>query len=193
MKYSKEQILNTSVSFNIAKYLFKIYPDKIEQVSGRLSSGSRIFKTARVFFKNIKIYIKYSFFERISRIRQDDGNLLILNNSSLAASVKNAKLKSRGYFRDSFFASGAVHARGIFCYVPLRAMGIIAVTAVFANFILIIILGAGVSLWGLWARLIFLVPAFFAITCNADWQTLKKTSFILRYGENKNLKDNRPS
>lgn len=62
---------------------------------------------------------------------------------------------------------------------PLQTGGLVVLVAVIFNSLLIFMLGADVSLFGMIMRGILLLVSFFCLFCDSEWRDLEETSYVL--------------
>jgi len=157
----------------------------IEQWLDKVYYDSQTYKIIARFWNGARINFKYSFLGKISEIF-GERNIIILDNSMLAKWLLNLynmwKLKIAGYTKTSRAMSQLVSVKRDIYFSPVKTGSIVVVAAILINIIFSVLLSEKIILIGWIIRLIFLFIGLRGLSCNANWEEVKKTSFVLKKG-----------
>jgi len=144
---------------------------------------SHIYKKCSTLSKIIIISFRYSFFWRISEVREGHvGTAAIDNSAFIKRLLSTLKIQKQNLINleTSTVVNLTKEVKKEFYFFPVRVIGIIGAMAVSANTVLSIILhnkDIGLLWWIAQISLLFLsIAGFF---CRASWEDMKKTSFFL--------------
>lgn len=178
---------NSKLIFLLGK-IRKSYVDLDTRI-GTLYKDSRVYSLLdRLRRKAISSY-KYSFFGRIAELGNKFNIILILENSIFFKWLLNYSKKWRKriqkYLEESIIRKHIKKLKKELSSAPLKASGIILVTAVLTNIFFSLLLKKEIGLSGWVVRYLFLVIGILGLIKNsALWEGIKKTSFILKFMNN---------
>ena len=175
------KISKTSVVISLFRYFVKQY----NQINQKLHSFYLSSLTSRIikgFRKSVKTYFKYSILGEITEVKPTVS--IVLNNSAivkyLITFLKRLKNKANRYFQKSYLVTVAKDTKKEFNFAPVLIISIIILAAITTNIALSTVLKNQISPWGWMMRGFFLFVAVAGLFCRADWQTIKRSSTILR-------------
>lgn len=146
---------------------------------------SRTYKITGRFWSGTRVVFKYSFLGRVAEISEKI-SAPALDNSNLAKCPLNLynmmKLKIADYARTSTSVAALLSAKRDIYVSPVKIGSVIVVIAILINTIFSVLLNKEIVLAGWVIRLIFLFIGLSGLFCNADWEEVKETSFVLKKG-----------
>ncbi|MBZ9578188.1 hypothetical protein KJA13_04165 [Patescibacteria group bacterium] len=132
--------------------------------------------------ERIKVCFRYSFWGRISEIKEIDS--VLLDDSRALRYLINFYKRWRDriirYSKASSTVNVAEDTRKQLIFSPVKIISIIVITAVLVNAVLSVILQKQMGLWGFFIRVLFLSAGAAGLSCPAGWPTVKKSSVFLR-------------
>lgn len=140
---------------------------------------SVLFGSARNFWKKVKISFKHCFFMRLADAEPppgffDSGKILFY-----------LKARRKIYEKRVFCFLGASKASYLskelkkeFYAAPIKTGGMILVFSILVNTALTVIFKKETSLFNLFIRGLLLVAGLGAFSCEANWETIKKSSVV---------------
>lgn len=149
----------------------------------KISKDSQIYALMMKFWDGAKINFKYSFLGRIFGIKKEN-NPVILQNSRfvrwLTDMLGSLKFKVIGCGRTSEAIKITTELKEEMYLSPFKSIGIILFAATFANILFSLAFHRQMGAFAWIIRLMFLFVGIASFYCNADWKTIKETSFFLR-------------
>lgn len=150
----------------------------------RCSLTHRLMQT---LWKSARISFQYSFFNRIA---QEDytGNRAVLDNSKIVRKLlniyKRRMYKTEYYFKTSIFKDLLMATIRAIYFLPLRIIGIILASSILTNIFFSILLNKETGFFGWMIKLALLFLGTGCLYSDAEYQSLKETSFFIRYVNN---------
>lgn len=135
------------------------------------------------------IYFRYSFLGRLTEDRTEETSRAL--SESFISKLLNKKFNSlkesiSDYFRESLIARALNELARMLDSAPMKTVGPLIILFIILNIVLSLSLKGQIDLSGWIFRLCFIIVGLICWTCNAKWQDLKKTSFVLRKLNEKN-------
>lgn len=140
---------------------------------------SRARKLILTITKGIKVGLRGSLLGRLSRVKESSA---ILDNSGVArgltAGARDGKNKVLFYLSRSSLAGPAARISQEVSFFPLRACGIIVITAVTVDILLRIILAREITFAGWTVGVLFLLLGLAGLGSSARWQDIRRSSVV---------------
>ncbi len=175
-------IIETSIFLNLLQRFYKIFYFLNQRLNDPIKN-SRIYKLWSAVYNGIMIGSKYSFFTRVTEIKQPGATIPVLDNSwflrSLLGFYKARKNSTMYYLsRSSLIKSGRDSVENLY-FSPAKQISAAIIIAVLTNIILSFICQTAISRWGWLLRGLFLVAGCIGLFCKVDWPTVKESSKFL--------------
>jgi hypothetical protein len=149
-----------------------------------MNKDSLIYKLFQGLRNNIGVCLKYSFLGRMVDINNERGKLIFEESSLLKYLIDLFKISRHNIMsslNSSSINSFLIEFRKDIYLSPLKTLSIILVTTTITNISFSILLKKQIGLFTLIIQGLFLFIGLQCISCNVNWQDLKKTSFILKH------------
>ncbi len=149
---------------------------------GEVCKDSRIYRLTQTFRSATKICFRYSFLGRFTEAKWDR-RFAISENIKTVRCVwviyRPLQEKLISYSRTSAAIDSAGRIKKELYSSPIKISSIIVVAAILTHIFFSLLLNKEIALLGWVARGLFLFLGLGGLFCNADWQDLRKTSFLL--------------
>lgn len=170
---------------NFLKYLKKIGQNYLilEEKLNFVYINSATYKLTRRNVELIKIGFKFSVFSRITQV--DSGVLINYFETSRIIKIvlrwgHNFKRISSECFAASIFFVSIRNLKDDFFLNPIKVGGIIIVITIMTGSIFSIIFKEQIALWHWLMRGLLVSVSLGGLSCDARWDDIKRTSFVLR-------------
>ena len=155
--------IETSIFISLLKKGWEGY-SFIEWWWGQVCKDSCVYRLSGEFWKRVRVCFRYSFFGKITEISQPGiATFAIFNNSRtvryLAMVPKRVKEWNVKYLKMSSIVDCTEKIKQQLYFLPIQTISIVIVTALIVNMLLSVMLQKQLSLWGWFARAVFLFLA----------------------------------
>lgn len=175
------ETLDTSIVISLLKRSYNWYSYR-EQRLIDIYHNSQIWRLAKGFCAGVKTCFRYSFWGRITEIKQTSPGVLDSSRAVryLIDFYKRWKDKIIRYSKASSTVNVVEDTREQLILSPVKILSIIVVTAVLVNALLSVILQKQMGLGDFFVRVLFLFAGTAGLSCQAGWASVKKSSIFLR-------------
>ncbi len=174
-------LLETSIFILLVKKVWGGYRSA-ERWMDDIYKNSQAHILAERLWHRIKVYFSESFFGRVTEINEDR-NFQVFDESKfvrwLLGLYKKQKENFIQYLTNSESVNLIEETKRASCISSVKTVSIVVIIAIITNIILLILLNKDINLFGWFVRLTLLFVGLGGIFCDAGWDEVKKTSFIL--------------
>jgi hypothetical protein len=188
MKQLFQQWINYSVFVNTLKGIhgrYRVFENNLDEIY----SCSICHRILSGLWDGICTACRYSIFGRLTEIGEGEpGELVepipVLENSKVAQRILTMYSliikRISFYSKECFFVISGIEIKNSFQQKPLKIGGIILVTAIPVNFLLILIAGVEMSYLGVGMRVILFLLGLAGLYSNVDLEKLKEGSIFIK-------------
>lgn len=146
--------------------------------------NSQIYTIIKKSWATIKIYGRYSFLGRRTELKEEKGDITIVNNSVVVERLKNLSKKwwynLVFYFKIGKSGNLVKQFKKDFYTLPLKTLSTIIIVAVLTNIIFLILFKKEIGLFDWIMRGLLLFTGISGLNSRVDWPNVKNSSIILR-------------
>ncbi|MBM3254486.1 MAG: hypothetical protein FJZ16_09555 [Candidatus Omnitrophica bacterium] len=176
------RLLETSIIFTKIKFIFNSYL-LIEELINRIYKESLMHYIIKKLLKRIKLFFKYSFFSKITEIKEQKIYAFFDNSKSINFMLTAWFLFKHNLFKylDLSISLSVVKKIQNKVYLfPVKTASIVIILMIIVNISVALLFENKIGPFEWFAQGMFLFISLDSLSSNTRWEELKETSFILR-------------